>query len=313
MKLPRTIACAGALLRPWWTALLLVWCFAGTAKPLQAQIAPLWLGAQDHVLSWNPAAAGSHDALSTGLFYRHQWVEVAGAPKTLSASVHAPLWNRSIALGASLDHDRFGPYARNVLRGHFAWRAVGRRSTTALGLAGGARFEDADLASLDAAQAGDPAFQANALDQWGWDASAGIFHYTRSWMLGASCLDLAGDRQYHLGGAGLIRYGEGHGVRPYAMLRYPESAPWLLDAGMRLLFSERFWFGGTVRSNLAWSLEVLLELPSPTPLGYHAWTIGYAYQVPSPEAGGQLGAGHELQLRFLLQKDKSREWSPRFY
>jgi type IX secretion system PorP/SprF family membrane protein len=271
------------------------------------------LGAQDHVLSWNPAAAGSHDATSIGLFYRHQWTEVAEAPRTLSAAVHAPLWNRSIALGASLDHDRLGPFARNRLRGHFAWRAVGQRSTTALGVAAGARYEDADLAALDAAQAGDPAFLASALDQWGWDASAGFFHYSEHWMIGASCLDLAGDRQYHLGSAAMIRYGQGHGIRPHALLRYPESAPWLLDAGLRLLFAERFWIGGSVRSNWAWSVEFLLELPTETPLGYNAWTLGYAYQVPSPEAGSQLGAGHELQLRFLLQRDKSREWSPRFY
>lgn len=294
--------------------LLMAFCLAfGLQHAAKAQSAAIWLGAQDHVLSWNPAAAGSHDALSTGLFYRHQWSDVADAPRTLSASVHAPLWNRSIALGATLDHDRIGPYARNALRGHFAWRAVGKRSKTALGLAAGARFDDANLAGLDAGQASDPAFLEEGFDQWGWDASAGIFHYTNSWMLGASCLDLAGDRQYHAAGAALLRYGQGHGLRPFALLRYPEAAPWLLDAGLRFLFSDRFWIGGSVRSNLAWSVEMLVELPTETPLGYHAWTFGYAYQVPSPEAGAALGAGHELQLRFRLQRDKSSEWSPRFY
>ena len=44
-------------------------------------------------LSVNPGYAGSRDLLSADLIYRYQWVNIDGAPKTISASLHSPLNN----------------------------------------------------------------------------------------------------------------------------------------------------------------------------------------------------------------------------
>jgi len=39
----------------------------------------------------NPAYAGSKDAISTGLLYRKQWVNIEGAPTTFTAFAHSPV------------------------------------------------------------------------------------------------------------------------------------------------------------------------------------------------------------------------------
>lgn len=281
--------------------------------PAKAQVRPLWNAFPDHVLAWNPAAAGSHDGVSLAAFYRRQWTEIPDGPGTASLSVHAPLWNPRLALGGTLDHDRLGPLRRSTLRGHFAWRAVGRAGTFSLGVAAGATLEDGDFAALDAGQAGDPAFLVAPGDRWGWDAGAGAFWYGRSIMLGVSALDLAGERRYRAGAAALLRYGQGHGLRPFALLRYPEAGEPLADLGLRLLFAESFWVGGLWRTNRAWSVEMLYALRGPTAFGWGEWGLGYAYQVPEPEARGAFGGTHEVQVRYRFHRDRTREWTPRFF
>jgi len=40
---------------------------------------------------FNPAYAGSKEALSMGVLYRKQWVNIEDAPTTLSAFAHQPV------------------------------------------------------------------------------------------------------------------------------------------------------------------------------------------------------------------------------
>lgn len=56
----------------------------------------------------NPAYAGSHDVISTTAIYRHQWVGIEGAPRTVNLSVHSPLRNDHYALGGTISNDRLG-------------------------------------------------------------------------------------------------------------------------------------------------------------------------------------------------------------
>jgi type IX secretion system PorP/SprF family membrane protein len=280
---------------------------------LQAQYIPIWNSYLDHGLSWNPAYAGSHDALSLSAFYRRQWMELPDGPATTALALHAPLWNRSLALGAELTNDRLGPLQRNALQGHFAWRSVGGRGFWALGINGGLRLEDAAYQDLDAAQGGDPAFDLALDDRWDWNAGAG-FLYQNSWLMaGASALDLADDRQYFAGLAALIRYGNGNGFRPAGLVRYTDDQVYQAEAGLQLLFVESFWVGGSYRSNGDLIFQLLYRPRTNTALGFSEWGIGYSYQIPGTEYRTALGSSHEVQLTYRFQKDKTREFGPRFF
>ena len=58
-------------------------------------------------LMFNPAYAGSREALSMVALYRWQWVNVPGAPQTASFAIHSPLKNDHIALGFSFVSDHY--------------------------------------------------------------------------------------------------------------------------------------------------------------------------------------------------------------
>jgi len=60
-------------------------------------------------LAINAGYAGSRELISADILYRYQWVNIEGAPKTVSASIHAPLSNPHLAMGFSVSNDRLGP------------------------------------------------------------------------------------------------------------------------------------------------------------------------------------------------------------
>lgn len=284
-------------------------CFSSA----QAQFYPVWNAYYDHGLSWNPAFAGSHEAVSLSAWYRRQWMGLPDGPSTAAVAIHAPLWNRGVGLGAELFSEQLGPLQRHAVQGHFAWRRPTRRGTFALGVNGGARLEQGDLSALDAAADGDPAFAGIDNTRWDWNAGSGLLYYNRTWMAGLSAMDLAADRQYFAQASALIRFGSGSGVQPLGLLRYPENGPWLADAGLRFLFVESVWAGGTYRTNGDLIFDLKYVLHSETALGFSEWAIGYSYQIASPDFRTDWGGSHEVQLAYRFQKDKTRELGPRFF
>jgi len=292
---------------------LFVFFIALTARVAHAQYLPVWNSYLDHGLSWNPAYAGSHEAVSLSAFYRRQWMDVPDGPSTTSIALHAPLWNRSLALGMELTNDRLGPLQRNALQGHFAWRSIGGKGFWALGINGGLQLEDAAYQDLDAALGGDPAFNLELEDRLDWNAGAGFLYQNHWLMAGASALDLASDRQYFGGLAALIRYGNGYGLRPAGLVRYTENEEYLAEAGLQFLFVESFWAGGTYRSNGDLIFQLLYRPKTSTALGFSEWGIGYSYQIPASEYRTALGVSHEVQLTYRFHKDKTREFGPRIF
>ena len=53
----------------------------------------------------NPAFAGCHDALSTTISYRDQWVGFKDAPKSYMLSLHTPIYNDRIGLGMIIENN----------------------------------------------------------------------------------------------------------------------------------------------------------------------------------------------------------------
>ena len=112
-------------------------------------------------LMFNPAYAGSREALSLSAIYRWQWVNVEGSPQTGSFSIHSPLKNDHIALGFSFVSDHYTVVHSDKLEGDFAYRIpVGKNKKIkiSLGLGVSATNVRADLEQVGLAQPGDASF-----------------------------------------------------------------------------------------------------------------------------------------------------------
>src|SRR3954469_25381686 len=67
----------------------------------------------------NPAYAGTHVQLSGTAIYRNQWVNLEGAPKTFTASVHSGFRKARVGLGILFGRDAIGVHTDNSL--YFAY------------------------------------------------------------------------------------------------------------------------------------------------------------------------------------------------
>ena len=87
--------------------------FAFLVRQGMAQQQAIFTQYMFNILSVNPAYTGSHEALSFTGLTRWQWQGVEGAPNTQTFTVHSPLRNKRIALGAFFMNDNIG-VARNT-------------------------------------------------------------------------------------------------------------------------------------------------------------------------------------------------------
>ena len=78
-----------------------------------AQQDPLFSQYTFNKLLVNPAYAGSSDGLNITLVNRAQWVNIEGAPNTLTISAHAAGKKNKVGLGFYLNRDMLGPTVNN--------------------------------------------------------------------------------------------------------------------------------------------------------------------------------------------------------
>ncbi len=92
-----------------------------------------------NMMALNPAYAGSRDVMSATGLYRNQWLNVEGAPKTMTFTLDAPINKERVGLGLQLYNDQIGLQNETGIYASYAFRIrVGERSTLALGLQAGA-------------------------------------------------------------------------------------------------------------------------------------------------------------------------------
>src|SRR5690606_33138222 len=94
----------------------------------EAQHSPLISQYMLNGLVINPGYTGSREVFTANALYRNQWVGFDGAPVTQVVSVHAPLKNKSIALGILFKNEKVGVSNTTGITGNVAYRIFMGRS-----------------------------------------------------------------------------------------------------------------------------------------------------------------------------------------
>jgi len=68
-------------------------------------------------LYFNPAYAGSRDAVSIAAVGRFQWLNYKGAPRSQWLSVHSPLQAKALGVGLHMVNDKIGKRHRTAIYG----------------------------------------------------------------------------------------------------------------------------------------------------------------------------------------------------
>ncbi|WP_372745630.1 type IX secretion system membrane protein PorP/SprF [Lutibacter sp.] len=274
-----------------------------------------------HIL--NPAYAGSEGTLNISVLGRNQWVGIDGAPKTLTASINAPV-GRNVGLGFSVIADKIGPVKEQNVYADFSYNLqVGDYSNLAFGIKGGFTFLNADLVGLDLGDnVSDDAFLEN-IDRTMGNVGVGLFYYSDKFYLGASVPNLLKSLQfkkkngyiydykaieelhYFITSGYIFEVSNNLKLKPSIMAKAVNGAPLSLDFSGNALINEKLEFG------LSWRLDDSVSamfnvLVSPNT------RIGYAYDYTLSNLGDFNSGSHEVFLLFNISNSRAG-LSPRFF
>lgn len=286
----------------------------------------------------NPAYTGSKEVLNVAGLYRHQWVNIQGAPRSASMSINSPLRKNQYALGGLYTYDQLGLTQTHSLYGTFAYR-IRTKGTTKISLGLQAGFLNyglnADEAiTPDGNPAGDNSFNDN-ISLFIPNFGAGIHVYNPRYYVGfsvphilsnslSSKLELrtgqAEAKQYvhYLATAGVVIGKESSKIKflPSVLLRLVKSAPFDADFTANVMFIDRIMLGASYRLGGDRGVNSVGKGESIIGIARFAATkqleIGYAYDYTLSNLTNFNRGTHEIFLAYSFDVDKKRFATPRF-
>lgn len=265
----------------------------------------------------NPAYAGSEGTLNLRFLGRSQWAGVKGAPKTLTASINAPIGKR-VGLGFSVIADKVGPVKEQNIYADFSYTLpVGEEANLAFGLKGGMSILNADIAGLRVPQGNSNDFFQENVSKISPNFGAGFFYYTSSFYLGLSVpnvlrtkyLDkdfaLVEEMHGYLTGGFIIDVNEGLKLKPSTLLKVTPGTSLSLDLSLNALISNFLELGVSWRKEDSVSGMLGVQIS-------RSIRLGYAYDHTLSGLGDYSSGSHEVMVLVNISNQRPT-LSPRFF
>ncbi len=229
--------------------IILSFLLFGLGTTSVAQQDPMFTQYMFNPLPYNPAFAGTTEALDIVLLHRHQWFGVKGAPLSQHLAVHSPIKigkeNQNASIGAVLGHDQIGLSRTFTANFVFSYKLQlnnpkkkDKRIFLNIGLSGGLSHWSADYSKLELDNIHDPSFQEIQPNLLLPNFGGGLYLYSKMWYVGLSAPKLwtnsmrkraAGEsntgplaqeyRHYYLTAGGAIKINENLAIRPSFLIK----------------------------------------------------------------------------------------------
>ena len=280
---------------------------------------PLYSQSSFNILQFNPAYAGSADAVSGILTYRNQWSGIEGSPTNFNANVHTPI-KSNLSIGVNFVNDKIGVSNLNACAGILAYRVDLKTGFVQFGIQGIIESLDNNYEEVKTTSANDPSFAANINHVILGNTGAGVYYSGKKVVLGASLPTLlnhgryynkegSGSKRYHhlyLLGGYLFTLSNAVKLRSTFVNKTSVGAPFFLDVNGTLIFHDVIWVGMSVRTTKVMSAMAQIHLKS------HYW-VGYSYDFSTVDHEVLNAATHEFILGFDFIKSDKRFVSPRYF
>lgn len=288
-----------------------------TTLVAKAQQEPMYTHYMYNTLAYNPAYAGSRDAMSFMGLARFQWAGMDGSPMTQNFQIHSPIYG-GLNAGVSVINDKIGPTNNTNLSIDLTYRFnLGRHHRLALGIKGGIDFFNNNLSAVSTNELNDPLFAQN-ISRTLPNVGAGIYYDHTNFYVGFSVPKIVehrlndglgeSKRNYYIVAGAFIPVSKNFGLKPTGLVKMTEGAPVQGEITLEALMYEKFSFGLFYRS-----LDGVGAL-----LGYNIlpnFRIGYSFDWPLTELSrvGQFGS-HEIMIRYDLKFGRmSKIKGPRYF
>lgn len=291
-------------------------------------------------LAYNPAYAGSLNAICATGIVRSQWVGLDGAPKSQVFNVDAALYDGRVGVGLNLARNTIGISTNYNADISYAYRVPLGKGKIGVGLQGSIRSFNADYTDerLFAIQsmnidASIPGGQQNKLTP---NFGAGVYYKEENLYVGFSVprllennIDFSEDatiisestRHFYLMGGYVFDVNEKVQLQPQALVKYTENSPLDVDLNVSAIYLEKYMVGatyrvgGSTRGFPAESIDILFS----TQVNEN-FLFGISYDVTVSELRDYSSGSIEAMVRYCFKNKRSDEeevegdyLNPRFF
>lgn len=292
--------------------------FAFLVRQGMAQQQAIFTQYMFNILSVNPAYTGSHEALSFTGLTRWQWQGVEGAPNTQTFTVHSPLRNKRIALGAFFMNDNIGVARNTTVNFSAAYRIPTKRGYLSMGMQVGFSSFSARFSSLNP-QNPDPNLAEDRTTDLLPNVGVGVFYYADKWYFGLSLPQLFTVRVQEGGneavrqiqhtflmGGYVLTLAPRWKVRPNFLVKAVEGAPLQMDLNANFILDDKYWAGVSWRS--LDSFQLLAEWQV-----LDNFRIGYSYDITTTEIRTVSTGTHEIAVNYRVKLRRDQVVTPRYF
>ncbi|OQA11635.1 MAG: hypothetical protein BWY67_00812 [Bacteroidetes bacterium ADurb.Bin397] len=293
------------------------------AASVNAQQHPLFSHYMFNGLFVNPAYAGSKEFVSTTLIARKQWTGFEGAPSSQIASLHAPLNNQKVGLGAVISNDKIGITSQTDFYGSYAYHIPMNTGKISMGLSGGFSYFKSKFSELTVWDTDDPVYETNSLSNILPNFGAGVYYYSNKFYAGLSVPQLISydpeqplhvevekvhkvSRHYYLTSGMIIATAGELKFRPSFLVKYASNAPLQYDLNLNMLISDIIWVGASYRSSDA--ITAILEYQVNKKL-----RVGYSYDYTLSEIRSYSSGSHEIVIGYDFGFNVLKMKTPRYF
>ncbi|MDZ4715468.1 MAG: type IX secretion system membrane protein PorP/SprF [Cytophagales bacterium] len=259
----------------------------------------------------NPAYAGAQVQMSGTAVYRNQWVNLEGAPKTFTTTLHSGFLKSKMGLGIIMSSDQIGVHSDASFFGVYSYRInINREMSLSMGLQGGFNYLLSDYNKLNIKNAGDPNL-SGAASKLNPNVGAGLFLRTKTYYLGFSVPYMINNnvvdfntntfvtqhRYYYFQGGTSRTLSQNVKWVPSFLLRVQENAPFTVDVNSTFVLYETVGLGVSYRLNDGFVGLFELQIDE----RFH---VGYAYDFTTSDLNRVSIGSHELMLNYRIRIPK---------
>lgn len=280
----------------------------GTTQAQQRPIQSLYMF---DPLVLNPAYAGTQVQLSATAIYRNQWVNLEGAPKTFTTTIHSGFLKSKMGLGLILGSDQIGVHSDLSVYGVYSYKIqLTRDMSLSMGIQGGFNYLESDYNKLNLKNLGDPNLTGTT-SKYNPNVGAGVFLRKKRVYVGLSvpyliennvvdisANTLAVQQRYYYLMAGTSRDISANVMfMPSVLIRYQENAPMSFDINGTFVFYKAVGLGASYRLNEGMVALFELQLTE----SFH---MGYAYDFTTSDLNRVSLGSHEIMINYRLRIPK---------
>ena len=292
-------------------------CLLFVVSLLKAQQYPLFTNYVLNDFGFNPAIAGTTDYLDVRMTYRTQWTGIDGGPNTRIISAQSALKSVPLGVGGYIFSDVAGQLKRTGVSGALCFgQDIGDIGKIGLGVSGG--FYNFKLDKDFLAEEGADMTLGNAMDgKWVPDLSVGTyFQMNNGAFVGFSVPQILSQKinfntdqnpartnlipHYYVMGGYRYKMSDKVTLEPSVLVKIANAAPVQFDLSLRALLNEKYWVGGSFRSQDAVTAMLGYEIS-------RRMSVAYAYDFTLSDLKNGSKGSHEITLALRLGGPKDSD------